>query len=59
MGGIRSAGVVGLVVLGALGCGKDDSDDATCPPPHQAIAGPDVGPELSSVPECKLPDTGQ
>lgn len=56
---LRCTGLVCLVVLGALGCGKDDSDDATCPPPHQAIAGPDVGPELSSVPECKLPDTGQ
>jgi hypothetical protein len=55
MGAVRSAGVVCLVVLGGLGCGKEEDDD-TCPPPHQAIVGPDVGPELSSVPACKLPD---
>ena len=56
MGAIRWAGVVYLVVLGALGCGKDEDDDDTCPPPHQSIVGPDSRPDLSSVPACKLPD---
>jgi len=55
MRAIRSVGVVCLVVLGALGCGKDDDGDA-CPEPTQSIVGPDLRPDLSSVPECRLPD---
>jgi len=55
MRAIRSVGVVCLVALGALGCGKDDDSDA-CPEPTQSIVGPDLRPDLSSVPECRLPN---
>jgi hypothetical protein len=55
MSPIRSAGIVCLVVLGAVGCGKDDEDDL-CPAPTQSILGPDLRPDLSLVPECRLPD---
>ena len=58
MGHIRSAGVVCLVVTGALGCGREDDQDL-CPAPHQAMVGPNLGPDLSSVPACKLPDPEQ
>lgn len=56
MRAIRSAGMVCLVTLGALGCGKGEADD-TCPPPNQSIVGPDLRPDLSMVPECKVPTT--
>jgi hypothetical protein len=56
--GTISAGVLCLVLLGALGCGKEDTDDE-CPPPAQTIVGPDLRPDLSSVPACKLPDPEQ
>jgi hypothetical protein len=56
MSAIRAAGVVCLLVLGALGCGKND-DEGLCPEPTQSIAGPDLRPDLSMVPECKPPAT--
>jgi hypothetical protein len=56
MRAIRSTGVAWLVALAALGCGKDKDDD-TCPEPTQSIVGPDLRPDLSMVPECKLPTT--
>ena len=38
--------------------GGDDDKSEECPEPTQTIAAPDeVGPDLSLVPECKLPDT--
>ena len=58
MRAIRTAGGVCLVALGALGCGKENDDD-TCPPPAPSIVGPDLRPDLSMVPECKLPATNQ
>jgi hypothetical protein len=58
MGAIRSAGIICLVTLAAAGCSKDDDDD-TCPEPAQSIVGPSVRPDLSSVPECKLPEQPQ
>jgi len=57
MRAIRSSGVACLVALAAaVGCGKDNEDD-TCPEPTQSIVGPDLRPDLSMVPECKLPNT--
>jgi hypothetical protein len=56
MTAIRIAGVLCLMLLGTLGCGKDETDDDACPEPHQTIVGPVLGPDLSSVPACKLPD---
>jgi hypothetical protein len=55
---IRSAGVLCLLLLGALGCGDDDSEDE-CPAPTQAIVGPAIGPSLSSVPACEPRDQPQ
>ena len=55
MTAITTAGALCLMLLGALGCGKDEDEDL-CPPPHQSIIGPDLRPDLSSVPACKLPD---
>jgi hypothetical protein len=52
---IRIAGVLCLMLLGPFGCGKDDTGNA-CPEPTQSVVGPDLGPDLSSVPACKLPD---
>jgi hypothetical protein len=56
---IRTAGVLCLVLLGTLGCGKDENDDDACPQPMQTVVGPDLGPDLSSVPACTLPDPEQ
>ena len=56
MRAIRFSGVACLVALAALGCGKENDDD-TCPEPTQSIVGPDLRPDLSMVPECKLPST--
>jgi len=47
--------VAGLAVS-ASACGNDDKSEE-CPPPTQSIVGPDeVRPDLSMVPECKVPD---
>jgi hypothetical protein len=39
MSAIRAAGVACLVVLGALGCGKDDDEDL-CPSRRSPSPGP-------------------
>ncbi|HKU62353.1 MAG TPA: hypothetical protein VJQ44_14100 [Gemmatimonadales bacterium] len=53
----RPMAVATALLLGAVACGDDDKSEE-CPEPTQTIAAPDeVGPDLSLVPECKLPDT--
>ncbi|HET7240460.1 MAG TPA: hypothetical protein VFI77_04840 [Gemmatimonadales bacterium] len=48
--------LVAALALSASACGDDDNSEE-CPPPLPSIVGPDeVRPDLSLVPECKLPD---
>ena len=48
--------LVATLALSASACGNDDKSEE-CPPPLPSIVGPDeVRPDLSMVPECKVPD---